>query len=316
MSPGHVVWREQTRDAVRGRALGTNISVTVTDPVMLDPARRAVTEVVDQIDLACSRFTADSELSRLNRRAGRATLVTPLLFRVIDEALEAARITDGAVDPTLGASMEALGYDADFEVVRRRPAGAAQPYVTSPGRWQEVRLDPPDCVMLPAGVDLDLGATAKGLAADLAAEKASTAILGGVLVSIGGDMAMAGRPPTGGWRVHITDDSNQASREGDEMFTLRSGAVASSSTTVRRWVRGGRHMHHILDPRTGLPATGEYVLVTVAGPRCVLANTATTAAIVRGRGIVPWLQTMNLPARIVDSAGRVTRLNGWPEAQA
>ena len=93
---------------------------------------------------------------------------------------------------------------------------------------------------------------------------------------------------------------------------LHGGGLATSSTAVRRWRRGGRLLHHLLDPRTGLPAEPVWRTVTVTAATCVDANTASTAAIVRGRNAPAWLAELGLPSRLVDSAGTVHRVAGWP----
>src|SRR5207248_9491815 len=173
------------------------------------PTRRtaAVDEVraeLDEVDLACSRFRPDSELELVNNNAGTATHVGPLLIDAVLVALRAAELTDGDVDPTIGEAMRVLGYDRDFEAVARRGRPVVR-VARVPG-WHLVAVDDEaGTVRVPAGVRLDLGATAKALAADRAAEQAGAAAGCGVLVSLGGDMATAGEPPAAGWPVRVTD---------------------------------------------------------------------------------------------------------------
>ena len=158
-----------------------------------------------------SRFRADSELAVLVTDAGRDHLVSPLLARALGTALHAARATDGAVDPTIGRALRLLGYDDDFARLPRDGTPGPFTVASVPG-WQAIRFDPATRhVRIPAGVELDLGATGKGLAADLAAETALDAMDGaGVLVSLGGDVATDGQPPVGGWRVLLADDNGAA----------------------------------------------------------------------------------------------------------
>ena len=257
---------------VTWRALGTNVHLLVTDPARLELARRAVVAALLDVDATYSRFRADSELQVLVTDAGREHLVSPLLARALGTALRAARATDGAVDPTIGRALRLLGYDDDFA---RLPldrgaddgtagAGVARigttpplTFASVPG-WRVIRFDPATRhVRIPAGVELDLGATGKGLAADLAAEAALDAMDGaGVLVSLGGDIATDGRPPAGGWRVLLADDHAAAPEGSGEVIRITDGAVATSSTTVRRWARGGVARHHLLNPATGLRPRG------------------------------------------------------------
>jgi thiamine biosynthesis lipoprotein len=169
-------------------------------------------------------------------------------------------------------------------------------------------------VRLPRGVELDLGATAKALTSDLAAAAASKAVGGsGVLVSLGGDIAVAGEAPIQGWSIQTSDDSAAPIDDAEEAISITSGGVASSSTTVRRWTRGGVVLHHIIDPTTGLPADSCWRTVSVVAATCVDANIASTAAIVMGRKAISWLEAGRLPTRLVDLAGNVHRVAGWPE---
>jgi thiamine biosynthesis lipoprotein len=168
-------------------------------------------------------------------------------------------------------------------------------------------------VLTAPGVEIDLGATAKALAADLAASAALDAMGGGgVLVSLGGDIAVAGEPPLRGWSVQVSDDSGDALDPRAERISIQSGGVATSSTRVRRWRRGDVELHHIIDPRTGCPVESPWRLATVAAATCVDANTASTAAIVRGAEAITWLEEMRLSARLVGNDGAVHRIAGWP----
>ena len=176
-----------------------------------------------------------------------------------------------------------------------------------------MRLDGP-LLRLPPGVRLDLGATAKGVGSDRAvrAVMSATGHAGGVLVSLGGDIAVAGTPPRDGWPVTVAEVPDQAGSPRSQLVRLTGGAVATSSVTCRRWRRGGRVLHHIVDPRTGLPADGQWRTVSVAAATCADANAAATAAIVAGRQAESWLTAEGLPARLVGQDGEVRCLGGWP----
>jgi len=299
--------------AADGRALGCGTRLVVTQPDRLAPARDAMDEVLRRIDEACSRFRADSEITALNAAGGKVVRVSPLLAEAIEVALRAARSTGGAVDPTVGTALRVTGYDRDYD---------ALPAVGEPIRlvarpvpgWRTVRLDRfAGTACLPAGVELDLGATAKAFAADLAASSAARAAEAGVLVSLGGDIAVSGTPPEGGWRIQVGEDSSASLSDAEEAIAIQQGGLATSSTTVRRWRRGEVELHHLIDPQSGLPVDGPWRTVTVAAATCVDANTATTAAIVLGEGAVGWLAAMALPARLVDHEGAILRVGGWPD---
>ncbi len=299
-----------------GRALGGGYRLIVTRPPRIDAAQAALEDQLRAMDAAASRFRDDSELSLLNARAGREVRVGTLLRRAISEALRGARLSDGAVDPTVGHAVRVAGYDADFAAVAADGPAIAITVERIPG-WRAVQLDESSgTVIAPRGVELDLGATAKALAADLGAEAALAATgAGGVLVSLGGDIAVAGEPPPGGWPVQISEDSAAPILVGEETIAITSGGLATSSTTVRRWTRGGAELHHIIDPETGQPAAGPWRTATVAAGTCVDANIASTAAIVKGERAAEWLAARGLAARLVDRAGRVHRIAGWPLPQ-
>jgi thiamine biosynthesis lipoprotein ApbE len=293
------------------RAIGGSVRVVVTHPDRLAAAQAAVDRCLNEIDQAASRFREDSELTRLNARHGG--VVSPMLGRAIEEALRGARTTNGAVDPTVGAAVRLAGYDSDFSTVP--PDGLPLDLVVRrvPG-WELVQFDPATrTVLFPMGVELDLGATAKALASDLCAQSALAAMgAGGVLVSLGGDIAVAGEPPTGGWPIQVSEDSSAPIAAGEETIAISSGGVATSSTTVRRWTRGGVVLHHIIDPQSGLPAAGPWRTVTVVAGSCVDANIASTAAVVIGEEAVAWLEEQLLPARLVGPDGSVLRTRNWP----
>jgi thiamine biosynthesis lipoprotein len=297
------------------RALGGSLRLVVTDPLSLRTAQAAVDRVIKAIDAAASRFREDSELSRLNAAPEREVLVSPLLAQAIAASLRGAELTGGAVDPTVGKAIKLAGYDADFAQVIK-DGGPLRVRATRVPGWQAIRFEAATRrVWIPRGVEIDLGATAKALASDLAAKAAANAIEGGgVLVSLGGDIAVAGEAPSGGWPVQVSEDSGAPLDDSEETVTINDGGIATSSTTVRRWTRGGVVLHHIIDPATGLPVDGPWRTATVAAATCVDANIASTAAIVMGHDALAWLERQGLAARLVDQEGRIECTSRWPLA--
>jgi FAD:protein FMN transferase len=302
----------------RFEALGTFGELLLDGhPEALGTAVRILHGELAAIDLACSRFRPDSELMAVNAATGRTVGISPLLAEAVEVALTAAAQTDGDVDPTLAAALVAAGYDADFAAL---PADGP-PIVPDPPRpdaWREIELDR-SAGTLRTPAPLDLGATAKALAVDRAATAIAAATGAGVLVNVGGDLAAAGPLPPAGWPVRLTDDRarEHVTRPGrtGPVVRMHGGGLATSSTAVRRWRRGGTELHHVLDPRTGRPAEAVWRTVTVTAASCVDANTASTAAIVRGRGSPEWLAGLGLPSRLVDASGAVHRVAGWPMDQ-
>ena len=296
-------------------ALGCWVHLVVTDRAALDAARSMLAADLADLDAACSRFRADSELAALDRAQGRPVRLSPLLANAVAVALRAAELTDGDVDPTVGEAIVAAGYDRDFSLVP--PDGPPLNLVVKavPG-WRQVRLDPATRTLaMPAGIRLDLGATAKAWAADRAAARIAAKLGAGVLVGLGGDIAVAGQAPPGGWRIRVQDVTGRPEDvpEGPAtVVAITSGGLATSSTTARRWRRGGNVLHHILDPRTGLPPAPVWRTISVTAATCADANAASTAAIIRGSQAPGWLAATGLPARLVDVSGRVETVAGWP----
>ncbi len=309
--------RSQRLACARWQALGTSVVLRVSDPARIELARAAVERELGAVDRACSRFRADSELSRANALAGRPTEAGPLLIEALAQALRAAELTGGDVDPTVGRALELAGYDRDWSLLdpaagAREPASLAITARVRPA-WRRIALDRrSSTIRLPAGVKLDLGATAKAWAADRAAAAAERAAGCGTLVSLGGDIATCGDAPVGGWRIRVTDDHRDGVSAPGQTVSIDSGGLATSSTAVRRWSHAGQTMHHIIDPETGAPVRGSWRTVSVAAATCIDANIAATAALVRAQPALEWLQELGMPARLVDREGRVRTVAGWP----
>lgn len=297
----------------RWRALGTSVHL-LTNDLDMPRARASVERLLDEVDGAYSRFRTDSELQVVQATPGRDARVSPLLALAIETALRVARQTNGAVDPTIGRALRAIGYDHDFARLAERGDPIHVRLVPVPG-WRAIRFDARRRTLrVPTGVELDLGSSGKALAADLAAAAAlADWPTGGVLVSLGGDIATAGRAPLGGWRILAAEDSETSPDAAGEVVAIDGGALATSSTRVRRWRSAdGVLLHHLIDPRTGGPVDGPWRTASVVADRCVDANAAATAAIVLGEAAIPWLESTGLPARLVDNSGEITRVGRWP----
>jgi thiamine biosynthesis lipoprotein len=306
----------ETSTPVRFAALGTTATLVLADPdagpARLAEAERLLRAELADIDMACSRFRPDSELAWLHEQAGTEVTVGPLLAEALAVALRAARLTGGVVDPTVARAVTDLGYDRDFGAMDGDDPRPPCPTLPAPGWWR-VSLDETNRrVLLPRTVGLDLGATAKALAADRAARRIADTVDTGVLVGLGGDLSTAGQAPDGGWRIGVGDDHRLAGLEPHASVTIRSGGLATSSITVRAWRRAGRAVHHIVDPRTGDNPEPTWRTASVAAGSCVDANTASTAAIVLGWSAPGWLTAARLPARLVGTQDNVLTVAGWP----
>jgi len=297
-------------------AFGSSALVAVTDVAELDTARSVVERTVTDFDVACSRFRDDSEVSAVNAAAGAPVEVGQVLLEAVTAALKAARLTGGDVDPTVGQALISLGYDRDFELVAGAGGdggGALSRVLGSVPGWRTVTVDPDhSTVRVAPGVVLDLGATAKALAADHAATAANAATGCGVLVSFGGDLAIAGAAPTDGWRIRVTDDHRSGFDAPGQWISLSSGGLATSSTAVRRWRTSSGTAHHLVDPVTGRSADSVWRTVSVCAGSCLDANIASTASIIRGETAAAWLEEQQLPSRLVGTDGVARHVAGWP----
>ncbi|TIC88316.1 FAD:protein FMN transferase [Nocardioides sp. GY 10113] len=296
-------------------------------PALATRVERAVRTLMDDVALSASRFRGDSDLARVNERAGRLVPVRPLTVELVQVALEAARATHGACDPTVGRHLLAAGYVADIDELRAPggPHGSGAPPTPPAGARPAPRADhsavrvDPDLVRVgvPAGLALDLGATAKAWTADEAARRLHDLLGLPALVALGGDVAVSGprtgpgTGPTEGrpWPVLVSERAD----EPGEVVDLLRGGVATSSTRARRWQTTDGERHHLIDPRVGRPTDGAVRTATVLGTTCVEANTFSTAALVWGDEAAARLG--GRPARLVRADGTVLTTATWPHRE-
>ncbi|HVP75633.1 MAG TPA: FAD:protein FMN transferase [Gaiellaceae bacterium] len=270
----------------RFRAMGCEVVLAGADPA-------AVAAVFARWEGVFSRFLRDSELTHVNASPAWALHVSPLFAHALRVALEAAADTDGLVDPTLGAALEAAGYDRDFVLLPDdgEPAGPA-----APSRLGEVRLDG-RILRRPPGLRLDLNGVVKSLAID----EAVAGLSSGGFVSAGGDLAARGAVDVG--------------LPGGGAVRVVCGGLATSGVVSRRWRRGGEEQHHLLDPRTGRPCRDSpWEQVTVSGASCLAADVAAKAAFLLGADGPAWLDERGMPARFVAGDGDVVLNRAWRRA--
>lgn len=298
------------------RAIGVECRIVATRAAEL-PAARALAEArLRELDVAASRFRTDSEVSQLMRAPATNTTgvvtasVSALLRSLIEDALWAAAATDGLVDPTLGRAMVANGYDADLADVLARPGrsrSAAETTPAPPSTLHSLTVDAAaSTVTFAAGTLLDLGATAKATMADRLAREIARRGRGGFLVDLGGDIAVAGPSPTGGWVVSAETPT------GDDRVVITTQGLATSGIDRRRWYADGIARHHLLDPSTGRPVEHTWRRVTCVAASALEANAATTAACVLGAAAPDWLAARGIPALLVPEQGEPLRTPAWP----
>ena len=295
----------------RAPIFGTTVELLLTDNRCLEVASDTLMAELNRVDKIANRFRADSELSALNACNGKPYRASEGFLDAVRMAIRAASLTQGSVDPTVGSALFNLGYNRTFKEVPKDQPGRPPAPSPVPG-WEMIEIDEKSLtVKLPRGVKIDLGSTAKAAAADAAAEAVLKSTGSGVLVSIGGDIATAGTPPSGGWAVGLADISGIA--DVQVVVSIVGGGLATSGVSARQWQLGGKQMHHVIDPATGLPADRHWRTVTVAATSCLDANIASTACIVKGASGATWLEQLKLPARLVSAEGQVVRVAGWPE---
>jgi len=255
------------------RAMGTDVSLYGPGSDVFDEAFVSVQRVFEAEERRFSRFRDDSELTAVNRLAGRWVPVSSRFEGVVRLSLEQASATGGLFDPTVLHALMAAGYDRDFDEVLAGARGALHPPEPC-GRWGEVQVRP-GAVRLPPEVGLDLGGIAKGWTVDLAAAEALDVGLGWAVVAAGGDLAIVGDAPA----LEIPIEDPETPEQLMATLRLDQGALATSSVAKRAW---GPGLHHVIDPRTGSPVRSDTVQATVWAPTCAEAEVLATWALLRG----------------------------------
>ena len=251
--------------------------------ILVDPAQGAegyARSRLQQLERRWSRFLPGSDISRLNTSPGAIMIVSSDTIHLLATMKHAWRLTGGRYDPTMLCAINAAGYSKS-----RDGSGRTSTRAGSRGRGStiaDVAIDPAtSAVVVPAGIGLDPGGIGKGLAADLVVTELLAGGTGGALVSVGGDLAAAGTPPTAvGWYVAIEDPFG--SSRGLMTLALEVGGVATSSTLSRTWIQDGCRRHHVIDPTTQTSATTDLAAVTVIARAGWEAEVHATAALLCG----------------------------------
>jgi thiamine biosynthesis lipoprotein len=287
------------------RAMASEIAVTV-EPNTLSLAALADTpHWFADWATRLSRFHQGSELSALNRAAGTAMAVSEVLWTALRAAVAAAEATDGLITPALLGAMQAAGYDQSFEQLTDGPTTCTCASVSD---FHGIAFDEAQhTVTLPAGMGLDLGGTAKGWAADVAAQR--LAPFGRCLVNAGGDVSMSG-PEGAPWRLGVESPLQPGVMLG--VLEVERGGVATSGRYYRKWQHGGVWQHHLIDPRTGKPAQTDVVSATVVAPSALVAEVAAKQVLILGSvaGLAWLAQFEALAALVVLEDGTITHSAG------
>lgn len=242
-------------------------------------ARRCIEHYAAQF----TRFQETSELAQLNRASGAWFNASPELFDLLQHAQSLHRETQGLFNPAILEALENVGYDASMEVVRAR---AALTEYTSraavlPADFDAVSLHAAQrAVWLPEGMRVDLGGIAKGWIAERAA-RVLAQYTRACAVNAGGDLFAIGLPQNkAAWEIELEDP--RAPEQTLAVLRVPPGAVATSSVTKRKWQQGARERHHLIDPRTSLPAASDWLSVTVIAPRATVAEVFAKTLLIAG----------------------------------
>jgi thiamine biosynthesis lipoprotein len=288
---------------------GLSGSLATQHESQMDDAVQRLWYWLDAFDTSCNRFREDSELSRLNESRGTTTPISPTLELALGAALRAAAVTGDLVDPTVLPALLALGYDRDFDELATLDSRHEHVAVPATGSTS-IHLDLEEhAVTLDPPCQLDLGASAKALVVDLIANDVADS--GGVVVELGGDVAVRGEGPDGPWTIGVSDRLVLDGRE--PRIAFRHGGIATSSTASRTWRVGERTVNHIVDPRTGLCARGLHTTATVSASDCVLANAFATAALLWDEDASYHIAQAGWSARLVRRDGSLEFVGGWPD---
>ena len=232
-----------------------------------------------------SRFSPESELTRLNQSAGAWFQASPELFEICRQAQDLVARTGGLFDPSILHALRRAGYDRSMDDLRGQEVEAT--FTVEPAVARGFGLALLDAarrsILLPAGMEVDLGGIAKGWIAEQAAHVLAE-FSAACTVSAGGDMFLAGLPAgEPAWRVGLEDPADP----GRDLAWLSAGpgAIATSSVARRRWLQGGKWRHHVIDPRTGAPATTSWLSVTVLAPHAAEAEAFAKALLIAGPGL-------------------------------
>ncbi len=293
--------------------MNTDVRIITIDwqqSALLAEAERAFHDIESRF----SRFLPQSELSRLNAQSGERVIVSPRMLQLIDLAVFFHHRTGGLFDPAVLPLLEDGGYDRSFELVARDGAACATGRARDNATIADLELDREHFVVTaPRGVRLDFGGIGKGYAVDVAAQRLQEAH--DFLIDAGGDIFASGDGPEGdGWLIGIADPSG-----GDDIdvVTLRDQAIATSTTSARRWKRGGRWLNHIIDPRDGSPTRSEIISASVIASTATEADVYAKCALILGPGEGRrFLESQRVRGLFVLEDGTTIRTPGWPAASS
>ncbi len=277
-------------DRIGGETMGTTWSVVLPARVGgagthdLHALHAQTQHVLDGIEARMSHWRADSDLSRYNGVAAGWVALPRDLLDVLACALEIARASEGAFDPTLGELAALWGFGPGGAVAAP-PAPDALAAAHARAGWEKLRVDLAEGrAWQPGGLALDLSAIAKGYAVDRVVETLHQSGIHALLVEVGGELRGIGARAEGSpWRVLVETAYEQDGDAEPDVIALDGHAVATSGDRWHQHVHAGHAYAHTLDPRTGAPLTTAPMAATVIAPDAMRADAWATALSVVGR---------------------------------
>ncbi len=300
-------------------AMNTTVDIKLFSSLPVTPVLEDIERHFNSFEKRLSRFLPGSELSKLNRCQQATFNASPTLFDAMQFALLAAKWSGGLFDPAILPNLEESGYKDSFEML-------AQPYPL----WVDDRATPPPPVMRkksqttfhvvslnrarweiirPPGVKLDLGGMGKGWTVDRAADRLQG--IGPFLINAGGDIFAYHTPPgEEGWLINLIHPANPDCIMAQ--LRLNHQALATSTIAKRRWIHQGKIYHHLIDPRTGLPAQSNALSVTVIADRVAIAEVLAKVALILGvdKGLAYLENIPNVEGLIYSANGEIICTNG------
>lgn len=301
------------------RAMNTSVLLAIDgdaySAIGLQEARAAIAIFEERF----SRFLPDSEVSQMNKSDGGWVNVSKDMLELLIQAVHYRHETIGLFDPSILPDLKRLGYDRSMDEIRQQNSVTAQTNASLPTpkpAFASLELDTPNQrARLPHGMEIDLGGIAKGWIVEQTA-KLLNQYADVCAVNAGGDIFFIGQPTDGyGWDVCLEDPRTPSQILAP--LHVRSGAVATSSSTKRTWIQNREIRHHLIDPRTGEPANSDWLSVTVFNASLVKAEVFAKSILIGGVGEALSLLKRNpdIAYLAVDREGRITGSENSKEYQ-
>ncbi len=253
------------------------VLLATPDAALADQIGRAAAQEAWRIEQKFSRYRPDSVLSDINRSGGRPVAADTETLALFEFARMCHELSGGRFDVTSGILRKVWRFDGSDRVPDAASVDALLPLIGQDRLYWDA-----SGVVVPIGMEVDLGGIAKEYAVDRISELIQACSGVPALVNLGGDLRAIGQTEDGNWHVGI--ERPDSAREAQLVLELSQGALATSGDTHRYLIKDGIRYGHILDPRSGWPVRGGPRSVTVAATTCLEAGMLATIALLHGAG--------------------------------